>query len=421
MKHVRTGLRLWIGLLGAIVLASAALPAARPDPPNTPACLACHGRNTLLGSVHAGLACADCHRLIPAAAAATPPGKDEKSVPHARTLPPVDCTEKCHRAAGPTPAEPGPTAYADSVHGRGLKRGEKDVARCWDCHGKHNIKPLRDPASVVGRANIPLVCSRCHENMSVVVKYNIHAESPYQEYMQSVHGKALTEKGLVRFAAVCTDCHGVHNIQGKGSPHLQAKNPETCGTCHVGIFNEYKNSIHGKEALQGNIDVPLCVDCHGEHKVASPKDAQSPTSKKNIPDTCSNCHARPEIMKKYGVPADRIETFIESFHGIAIGYGDKAEANCTDCHGVHNIRPALDPQSTIHPANLARTCGRPGCHPGMSEKIAQAKIHRRSGSKGTGTSSVIIGMLRWALLLVVAMTIVWFVFELLARRRRKKA
>ena len=69
--------------------------------------------------------------------------------------------------------------------------------------------------------------------MSVIVKYHIHAESPYQEYMQSVHGKALFEKGLVSFAAVCTDCHGVHNIQGVGEPHLAAKKPETCGKCHV--------------------------------------------------------------------------------------------------------------------------------------------------------------------------------------------
>ena len=57
----------------------------------------------------------------------------------------------------------------------------------------------------------------------------------------------------------------------------------------------------------------------------------------------------------------------------------------------------------------------------MSEKIAQAKIHRRSGSGSSGTSSAIIGMLRWALLLVAAMTAVWFVFELIARRRRKNA
>jgi hypothetical protein len=385
---------------------------AKPAPAGmSAACLACHKTNTLEGSVHAAMACQDCHTILPG---------EGKDVPHAKTLPPVDCTAACHREPNRTQPGLSPAAYADSVHGQGLKRGEKDVAHCWDCHGKHNIKPVLDPASVVSRKNIPLVCSRCHENMNVIIKYNIHAESPYQEYMKSVHGRAVYEKGLAGFAAVCTDCHGVHNIQGVGEIHKQARNPETCGKCHPVIFAEYKDSIHGREALKGNIDVPLCVDCHGEHTVASPRDIGAPTSKKNIPDTCSGCHARPEIMKKYGIPADRIRTFIESFHGIAIGLGDKAEANCSDCHGVHNIRPAIDPASMVHADNLPKTCGRPGCHPGMPEKITKAKIHRETGVKGSATSYVIFKILLWALIAVAAITIVRFVFELTQKRRRPK-
>ena len=130
------------------------------------------------------------------------------------------------------------------------------MARCWDCHGRHNIKPVADPESTVNRRNIPVTCSRCHEDMAVVLKYNIHAESPYQEYRQSVHGRGLYDKGLVDFAAVCTDCHGVHNIQGVGTAHLPAKDPATCGKCHRLVLEEYSRSIHGREALKGNADVP---------------------------------------------------------------------------------------------------------------------------------------------------------------------
>ena len=402
-------------IFGAAIAASAAQPQKQAPAVNT-SCLACHQASSLQGSVHSSLSCADCHR-IPAAGAT-------KEVPHApkKDIPLVDCTAKCHGNDTRT-QQPGqsPSSYADSVHGKGyLERGEMDVAKCWDCHGKHNIKPVQAPDSVVNRRNIPLVCSHCHENMNVVLKYNIHAESPYQEYMQSVHGKALFEKGLVTFAAVCTDCHGVHNIQGAGQIHMQAKDPATCGKCHVLVFDEYKDSIHGREALKGNIDVPLCVDCHGEHKVAPVRDAQAPTSKKNIPDTCSGCHARPEIMKKYGVPADRIQTFIESFHGIAIGLGDKAEASCTDCHGVHNIKPAIDPISSVHSSNLAKTCGQPKCHPGMPEQIATAKIHREAGAKRSGTPYYINKILLWTLLIVLAITVIWFVFELVHKLGRPK-
>jgi len=416
MKKLRTGIAYLFCVLGGGMLSAQVRPGSLPTPPGTEACLTCHTPVSLQGSVHASLTCTDCHTLPPATGQ---PAATAEAIPHAKSLPPVDCTARCHREDKRTSGQ-SPSSYADSAHGRGLQRGEKDVARCRDCHGRHAIKPVDDPDSVVNRRNIPVVCSGCHENMSVVVKYNIHAESPYQEYRQSVHGKALAEKGLVRFAAVCTDCHGIHNIQSAGTPHLQAKDPVTCGVCHVGIFDAYKESIHGREALRGNPDVPLCVDCHGEHKVAPARDAQSPTSKKNVPGTCSKCHARPEIMKKYGVPEDRIQTFIESFHGIAIGYGDKAEADCTDCHGVHNILPAVDPRSAVHPANLAKTCAQPSCHPGMTEKIARAKIHRQTGSRGAGTSSVIIRMLRWALLVILALTFLWFVFALLTRRRPAK-
>ncbi|MCJ7487083.1 MAG: NapC/NirT family cytochrome c [Candidatus Aminicenantes bacterium] len=291
------------------------------------------------------------------------------------------------------------------------------MARCWDCHGRHNVKPSTDPESMVNRRNVPLTCSRCHEDMHVVVKYNIHAESPYQEYRKSVHGRGLYDKGLLDFAAVCTDCHGVHNIQGVGTVHLPAKDPATCGKCHRLVLEEYSRSIHGREALKGNADVPLCVDCHGEHTVAAAASTQAPTSKAHVPDTCSACHARPEIMRKYGVPEDRIKTFIESFHGIAIGLGGTAEASCVDCHGVHDIRPAADPESKVFPANLAKTCGQASCHADMTPKIAGTKIHRDYSQAKSGAPFYVKKFLVWAVFILTALTLVFFIPAIIRRRR----
>lgn len=303
-----------------------------------------------------------------------------------------------------------PLSYPDSVHGRAyLERGVGEVAKCWDCHGKHNIRAYTDPESTVYRKNIPQTCTSCHEDMAVVVKYHIHSEMPYQEYMKSVHGKALFEKGLVQYAAVCTDCHGVHDIQGVGEPRLMAKQPQTCGRCHELIFNEYKESIHGQQALAGNIDSPLCVDCHGEHGITSPKDEKSPVFSKNIPDTCSSCHARPEIMKKYGISEDKIATFIDSLHGIAVGFGSKSAATCASCHGVHDIRPASDPKSKINPANLRSTCGQANCHPQMPEKIASSKIHVGPESKISPLLFFIQRLLIILVFILLFITVVWFV------------
>jgi len=406
MKRLKI-FKTFLALVCGVLLAEPALSQPVPKKQEASAnqkCLSCHSVETLAASAHARLACTDCHQV------ALTEGQTE--LPHQKknNIPPASCTARCHQENHLPRAGQSPVYYPDSVHGRAfLERGVQDVAKCWDCHGKHNIKKVEDPESTVNRKNIPLICSRCHENMSVVVKYHIHAESPYQEYMQSVHGKALFEKGLVSFAAVCTDCHGVHNIQGVGEPHLAAKRPETCGKCHSLIFDEYKQSIHGREALKDNTDAPLCVDCHGEHKVFSASDKKSPIAKTNIADTCSSCHARPEIMKKYGIPDDRIETFIESLHGIAVGFGYRAAADCSSCHGVHDIRPASDPTSKVNPANLANTCGKANCHPGMPEKIKNSKIHRQAGQKKSGAPYYVQKILLWLIILFIVITVLWFV------------
>jgi hypothetical protein len=398
----------------AVLLIWSFLYGQKPASSENAGCLACHGtrgaveeklridEGHLSSSVHATLRCSDCHAVTESEM----PG----GAPHQKTIPPPNCTASCHREDKKPRPGLDPLLYADSVHGRAyLERGTKEVAKCWDCHGKHNIRAVADPESSVYRQNIPLTCSTCHEDMAVVVRYHIHSEAPYSEYMKSVHGKALFEKGLLRYAAVCTDCHGVHDIKGLGEPHLMAREPQTCGACHELVFKEYEQSIHGREALAGNVDSPLCVDCHGEHEILSPREPGAPTSQEKIPDTCSTCHARPEIMKKYGIPEDRITTFISSLHGIAVGFGYKAAANCTSCHGVHDIRAASDPLSRVNPAHLRQTCGQPSCHPNMPEKIAAAKIHIGPEEKNPPALFYLQRVLLVLVIILLAITIVWFV------------
>lgn len=384
-------------------------------------CLRCHGQSSTLApslkidevayysSPHASLACTTCHIISL---------KREGAIPHEKNIAPPDCTSACHREE-PRPGLPStPLNYKDSVHGRAfLERGEKEVARCWDCHGKHNILPASNPASTVNRLNIPRTCSVCHENMAVVLKYHIHREAPYQEYRQSIHGQALFSRGLSSFAAVCTDCHGVHNIQGVGEPHLMARQPATCGRCHEQIFSRYKESIHGETALKGDPNSPLCVDCHGEHKIIPPGEAGSSTYYQNIPRTCATCHARSDIMKKYGVPGDRISTFIESLHGIALGYGVKGVATCVTCHGAHDIFPASDPRSSVHPNNLVRTCGQNSCHPGMPETIARAKIHVGISASTRGIPFYLERFLVILVLITAVITVLWFIPGFIRRGR----
>jgi DnaJ-class molecular chaperone len=307
------------------------------------------------------------------------------------------------------------TQYRDSAHGLAQEAGMTDSATCADCHGRHDIRPKDDPESTVYRANIPRTCARCHEDMQVVVKHHIHAEKPFQEYEQSVHGKALYRDGLIEFAAVCTDCHGVHDIMAAGTPDIRPRRPQTCGACHIGILDVYAESIHGKAVLQEhNPDAPACADCHGEHTIKVP-------SKEDISSICSRCHAEEGIMSKYEIPIDRTATYKQSYHGIAESYGSKTVADCASCHGHHDIRPPTDPQSSIYPANLVSTCGKAKCHPGMSGKIASAKIHVDVMKKESGGPYYVRRVFVWLFIALLAITFIWVIPDLATRIRKRSA
>jgi hypothetical protein len=89
-------------------------------------------------------------------------------------------------------------------------------------------------------------------------------------YQESVHGRA-TEKGSQK-AAVCTDCHGAHEIlpaNDAKSPIYKFNVPATCGKCHTEIENTFMQSIHGQAIARGNGLAPVCTDCHGIHSIKS--------------------------------------------------------------------------------------------------------------------------------------------------------
>jgi hypothetical protein len=326
----------------------------------------------LAASAHGDLDCLDCH----VDARETEP-EDGKTAPHPTTLSAVECTS-CHHSGnlqGAPNFSPMPQ-YRTSVHGRAsIEMGDEDVATCSDCHGKHNIRAATDPNSTVYRTNIPRTCAVCHENMQMILKHNIHAEQPYSEYQQSVHGKALFIDGLATMAAVCTDCHGAHDIQANGEAELKPHQPSSCGKCHLDEYMAYSKSIHGEAFKKKISDAPVCADCHGEHRIASPWDPESSVSALHVTDTCAACHDDVTKMSKYSILTDKVATFRHSDHGMGSALGIIAVATCVSCHGYHGILPANSPESSIHPRNLPITCGKSNCHPQPPPELLTARIH----------------------------------------------
>jgi len=66
--------------------------------------------------------------------------------------------------------------YEDTYHGKAYMLGDKDAARCSDCHGAHKILKVNNPDSEVGYNNIINTCKQCHENANLAFTgYLTHA------------------------------------------------------------------------------------------------------------------------------------------------------------------------------------------------------------------------------------------------------
>ncbi|MBT8401810.1 MAG: cytochrome b/b6 domain-containing protein, partial [Rhodothermia bacterium] len=111
-----------------------------------------------------------------------------------------------------------------------------------------------------------------------------------------------------------------------------------------------------------------------EHSIVEHARSDSPVAAANVSEqVCSPCHNSYKLSSKYGFASGRPASFSDSYHGLASRFGSAETANCTSCHGVHDIWPSTDTRSRVHPVNLSSTCG--DCHPGANENFARGSVH----------------------------------------------
>ena len=413
-------------VLLALVCFRTAAPAGLQKPPTNDDCLACHGDATLTKdvggksislqvdaghykkSIHGTMFnCVDCHKGTKAELHAVTPAKSK-------------CSD-CHADEQ--------AAWERSDHARARRAGEQQAAACEDCHGGvHEILPSSDPGSAVNHAKIPNTCGRCH-GQKFVMEATGRSAGPFVSYQEGVHGKAVAagKEG----AAVCTDCHSAHDIltgNDAKSPIFKFNVPQTCGKCHQKVLADYTNSIHGQALARGNGETPVCTDCHGIHSIKNHLDPNSSVSAANLAQTtCAKCHEGVRLSDEFNMQRHPVSTYLDSYHGLASQSGSSVVANCASCHGVHDILPSSDPRSKINPAHLAETCG--ACHPGVSQKFVQTRVHVDSALTGHDTSGKVVGWIRQIYLIIIFVVIggmvahnlaLWFA-KALARRKARGA
>jgi cytochrome b subunit of formate dehydrogenase len=243
--------------------------------------------------------------------------------------------------------------FGSSRHGTLAAQGESEAPTCGDCHEHHAEMEQTNPASPTYPRNVPELCARCHRAGEAAAR-RIHRVGPdiVHGYEMSIHGKGLLESGLV-VTATCTDCHGAHTELPEADPTSRV-NPnnlaDTCGECHHGIEEQFRESVHwpedndftgegeeheyptcddchtshtisrtdrddfrmlmmnqcgrchekesetffetyhGKVSRVGGASAAKCYDCHGTHNILPPTEPASTLSRRNIVDTCSQCH-----------------------------------------------------------------------------------------------------------------------------------
>lgn len=363
-------------------------------------------RDLLAASVHTSLDCTDCHESISLEDLDTDARK-----PHGVAVQPVRCGE-CHDEQ----------ADAYQMHGRLAVGTDPDIPKCWSCHGSHDVRPSDDPLSRVHQRNLPRTCESCHTNVDLAKEHEILEYEPIKLYKTSIHGQKAANGETE--AATCIDCHAAESRRGErtghrivspadpAAPTYRFNIPATCGRCHPRIAKEYWQGIHGQRVKRGDMTAPICTECHGEHGIRRTSDLQSPVSAARLAvATCARCHESELLRERYGVSTGRAKSFIDTFHGLKRQAGDVRVANCASCHGSHRILPHTDPQSSVAPDNLQKTCG--VCHPGISAALAAGPIHEADSGRGVGWPRLFTVLYIWIIIFTIGLMLLhnvahWF-------------
>jgi hypothetical protein len=233
-----------------------------------------------------------------------------------------------------------PDEFNHSVHGTG-------GYLCVQCHVDFkpemghgfNFNNRREATLLLNES-----CGECHQTQA-------------SQERDSAHAAARAAGNLE--AAVCTDCHTAHAINrlkdpssGELLPEARAWIPTTCQKCHSDIYEKYRNSVHGAALTDdGNPDVPTCIDCHGVHIIEDPTTTMFRLSS---PQMCAKCHTDPQVMDKYGLSTQVLDTYVADFHGTTVTIFEKVSPDaitnkpvCFDCHGIHDITRVDDPQKGL--------------------------------------------------------------------------
>ncbi len=184
-----------------------------------------------------------------------------------------------------------------------------------------------------------------------------------------VHNESAAQEMAVS-PSVCIGCHGekisasafdasVHGKNGCTSCHVELTAVEKhekgelmpgkvqCERCHRLAASQFLVSVHMANGIS-------CTNCHsGIHSISPWKN-----DKRKVVEICGQCHDR------------EAAEYLGSIHGKSLMAGNQDSPACSNCHGLHDVKPLGDPNSVVHKRFHTMVCMK--CH-------SDEKMMKRNG------------------------------------------
>jgi cytochrome b subunit of formate dehydrogenase len=235
---------------------------------------------------------------------------------------------------------------------------------CTACHVPDEVRVIPH------KPTTPVDCTRtCHLTSEQGNTRTFSHEPAAKLLTTSVHspetfGKLQFDEGplLDPGQSDCLYCHDEPMFRSlpdlaNSAGHAMGREIGRCDGCHT-------------------TQVPLDSKYYTRHVTSRMGRLREPLAQAQV---CAACHASDEVRGDFELE-NAVASFVRSFHGKAVLLGDQHSADCVSCHvgantDPHHILAHTNPQSSVHPDQIANTCRSIQCHPGADPALSTAGVH----------------------------------------------
>lgn len=236
--------------------------------------------------------------------------------------------------------------YLNSPHGN---------LKCTDCHADIDKFPHGD----IQKVDCLTVCHMDEPSSGLPFSH----QNVGEHLARSVHSKVDEDGHPKDYPQDYPDCITCHmdplyrplSFLKENMPGLEKKTIKRCSICHEDEAFMAKFFSHFTSRMQ---------------KLRKPHE---------VIEMCGACHGDTEMMERHNL-SNLVKSYMETYHGKALAFGDELAAECTDCHvlpgqSIHDIRSLDDPESASYKKNIYKTCSDIDCHPEAEMNLAGYKAH----------------------------------------------